>query len=262
VIYDRIEVTDAAKRPRWLFHSLREPAAFGNETSVASEEIGPQQLQVEPGRLIPHPDPGGHFRMSGAGFWVESGSPHNRGDGWLRVQTLMPGEENADRIKIGGRGHDFEVAGVQYGVTDEGYAKSDDPYAVQSTIGLEGWRVELRAKTPATAVEFLHVLQTGTGEREAAQDATRQSSPTTQTVTIESAGKTIVLTLRRTGRRGGSVRITETAARNELCDEALPESVEDHYRHHKDDPNYSLWVTDPRYRVTIEPTDEDRALAR
>lgn len=254
VIYDRIKVTDASNRPCCLLHSLREPMAFGKEVPLTPEEIGPQRLKVTGGKLIPHPQPGGHFRMGGVGFRVKSGSPHKKGDGWLRVQTLLPVEEEVERIKIGGRGHEFEVAGIQYGVTEEGYKMTDKPYTVQSTIGLEGWRVELRSNKPSTAVEFLHVLQVGTGERDAGRKVTFRSNPATHTVTVEHTGKSFVLTLRRTGRRGGSLRITETAGGKELCDEALPDTVEDHYRYYKDDPNYGLWLADPRYRVTIEPT--------
>jgi hypothetical protein len=220
------------------------------------------RIEVTEGKLVPHPQPGGHFRMGGTGFWVESGSPHEKGEGWLRVQTLVPTEEDSDRIGIGGRGHEFEVAGIQYGVTDEGYNMTDDPYAVQSTIGLEGWRVELRAKRSSRAVEFLHVLQVGTGNREAANEALLRSDPSTHTVTIEHADKTFVLTLRRTGKRGGSLRVNETTGEKVLYDDALPDTVEDHYRYYRDELNYKLWVTDPRYRVIIEPTQQDRALAK
>ncbi|MCH7721705.1 MAG: carbamoyl-phosphate synthase large subunit, partial [Planctomycetes bacterium] len=75
-------------------------------------------------------------------------------------------------------------------------------------------------------------------------------------VTIEHAGKVFALTLRRTGKRGGSLKVMNAAGRTRL-DETLPDSIEDHYRYHKDDPNFRQWVTDPRYRVVIEPTDED-----
>jgi len=200
--------------------------------------------------------------MSGAGFSVESGSPHEKGEGWLRVETLVPAEDDSDRIRIGGRGHEFEVAGIQYGVTDDGYSMTDDPYAVQSTIGLEGWRVELRAKRSSRAVEFLHVLQVGTGNIEAANEADLRSDPSTHTVTVEHADKIFILTLRRTAKRGGSLRVNETTSEKMLYDEALPDAVEDHYRNYQDESNYKLWVTDPRYRVIIEPTEEDRALLK
>jgi len=262
VIYDRIEVTDAGKAPCWLLHTLREPVAFGQQTPLRPDEIGPQKLQVAVGKLVEHPRPGGHFRMGGSEFRVESGSPHEKGEGWLRVQTLVPAEQDADRVKIGGRGHEFEVAGVQYGVTEEGYKMTDDPYAVQSTIGLEGWRVELRAKKPSRTVEFLHVLQVGTGNRQAAKQPVLRSNSSTHVVAIEYAGRSFVLTLRRTGQRGGSLRVTTATGGNVLCDETLPDTVEDHYRYYKDDPSYKLWVTDPRYRVIIEPNEKDRALEK
>ena len=43
---------------------------------------------------------------------------------------------------------------------------------------------------------------------------------------------------------------------------ALPETVEDHWRNYHADPNFKAWVSDPRYRVTIAPGDEDRKLIR
>ncbi len=252
VIYDRITVTDPAKRPCWLLHSLRPPEPFGDRKPLTGEEIGPQKLLVAPGKLIDHPQPGGHFRMGGTGFWIDSGSPHNKGEGWLRVQTLVPPTDQAERIKIGGRGHDFEVAGIQYGPTEEGYKLTDDPYAVRSTIGLEGWRVELRWRTPSHNVEFLHVLQVGTGNHAAVCEPKLQSSASTHVITIEQEGKRFLVSLRRTGNRGGSLRVIDSAAQDVLYAGDLPQTVEDHYEYYEDDPNYVLWTTDPRYRVIIE----------
>jgi len=260
VVYDRIVVSDPAKRPCWMLHSLREPKATGEERALSPEEIGPQFLD-DGKEKSPHPQPGGHFRMEGDGFWVESGSPGEKGGGWLKVQTLVPAEQDAERKKVGGRGHDFEVAGVQYGLTDEGYKKADDPYAVLSTIGLLGWRVELRHREPAEVVEFLHVLQAGTGRRAVVKKATLQSTRETHTVTVVQGGRTFEVTLRRTGKRGGSIKVIEAAGGAPPYEAALAETVEDYWRYYRDDPNFRLWVTDPRYRVVIEPTDEDRALA-
>jgi hypothetical protein len=36
-------------------------------------------------------------------------------------------------------------------------------------------------------------------------------------------------------------------------DKPLPEAVEDNWRHFGDDPSFNTWVSDPRYRVLIEP---------
>ncbi len=259
VVYDRIVVSDPAKRPCWMLHSLREPKASGQERPLTPEEIGPQFLH-DGKEEAPHPQPGGHFWMEGDEFWVESGSPGEKGEGWLRVQTLLPRDEEAERKKVGGRGHDFEVAGVQYGLTDEGYKAADGAYAVLSTIGLLGWRAELRQREPARTVEFLHVLQAGTGARAGATDAALQSTRETHTVTVEHEDRTFVLTLRRTGERGGSLQVTEVGG--SPYEAALPETVEDHWRHYREDPSFRLWVTDPRYGVVIEPTHEDRELVK
>ena len=137
VVYDRLALADPEKRPCWLLHSLREPRATGVEQALAAAELDPQFLWTGT-EQVPHPRPGGHVWMGGDGFAVESGSPGKPGAGWLSVRTLLPAEPECLRRKIGGRGHDFEVAGVQYGVADEGYQLADDPYAVRSTIGLLG----------------------------------------------------------------------------------------------------------------------------
>jgi hypothetical protein len=249
VIYDRLTLADPDQRPCWMLHSLREPRATGSEQALTTAEIGPQFFWN--GReQVPHPSPGGHVRMAGDGFDVESGSPGKQGSGWLRVRTFLPAESECQRKKIGGRGHDFEVAGVQYGLADEGYRLADDPYAARSTIGLLGWRVELRPTTAATTVEFLHVLQVGTTGQtpEAVQDATQQLTATTATLTIRQGGSRFVLTLNRSGRRGGEIAVQDPQTN---LRESLPEQVEDDWRHFQADSHHHLWQTDPRYRVVI-----------
>ena len=250
VVHDRVVVTDPAKQPCWLLHSLREPRADGPERALTPAEIGPQWLH-DGRQRAPHPLPGGHWAMGGDGWWVESGSPGRRGDGWLRVRTLLPAGNAADRRKIGGKWHDFEVAGTQYGLTEEGYRMADDPYAVRSTIGVLGWRVELRHRAPARTVEFLHVLQAGVGDRATAQDATLTSTAQAHTVTLTHAGRRFALTLTRDG-QGGRLQVS-SAAGEALCAEDLPPTVEDDWRHYQADPRYRAWTTDPAYRVVIKP---------
>jgi len=40
--------------------------------------------------------------------------------------------------------------------------------------------------------------------------------------------------------------------------QAVKRQAEDHWRHFRDDPNFRAWVTGARYRLVIEPTEEDR----
>jgi len=258
VVYDRVVVTDPSRRPCWLLHSLREPRAVGPEKALSEAERGPQFILTADGKR-PHPQPGGHFWMGGDAFLVESGSPGRKRDGWLYVRTLVPADP--ERKKVGGKWHDFEVAGTQLGPSDEGYKKADSPYAVLSTIGLLGWRVEVRHKRPAASVEFLHVMQVGIGDLrpEAAARASLRSTASTHALSLIHKGRTFELTLNRTGPRGGTIEVTE--AGRILCRDKLPRTVEDHWRHYRDEPNFRLWVTDPRYRVVIMPTEQDRALA-
>jgi len=261
VVYDRIVLprgAAAARAPCWLLHSLREPKASGAETPLPAERIGKQFVMTADGKR-PHDRPGGHVRMGGEAFTIESGSPGKRGPGRLTVRTLWPTADGADRRKIGGRGHDFEVAGIQYGLADEGYQRADDRYAVGSTIGLLGWRVELRHREPGETVEFLHVARASLGPADTGRPSLR-STPDAHVVTVAHAARTFELTLRRTGPRGGSIRIRDTAGRD-LHQADLPTTVQDHWRAWHKTPHYRTWVTDPRYRVVIEPTDADRALA-
>lgn len=180
-------------------------------------------------------------------FHVPPGKP---GTVWLSVRALIPPEKECRRKKIGGRGHDFEVSGVHYGVADEGYRLADDPYAVRSTIGLLGWRVELRPQTPAKTVEFLHVLQVGTTGQapDAMRDATHQLTAETSTVTIQQESRRFVLTLTRTGERGGAIAVEDSRTN---VRQSLPADIEDHGRYFQNDPHFQLWETDTRYRVVI-----------
>jgi hypothetical protein len=98
-----------------------------------------------------------------------------------------PPAGDCQRKKIGGQGHDFEVAGVQYALADEGYKLANDPYAAWSTIGLLGWRGELRPKTPSRNVEFLHLLQVGAEAQtaDAIRSATHQATPQANVVAVQ-----------------------------------------------------------------------------
>lgn len=256
VIYDRLVLSDPEKKPCWMLHSLREPKAAREEKEMTPEEIGPQFLWTGKEK-VRHPSPGGHVRMNGNGFAIESGSPGKTGQGWLSVRTLLPAEDECQRKKIGGRGHDFEVAGVQYGLADEGYKLADDRYAVGSTIGLLGWRVELRPKKPSKNVEFLHVMQVGVEGQaaEAIQGTTHRCTADTVAITVPQGDRRFVLTLNRTGSRGGSIAVKGDRAD---FDAPLPEVIDDHWRYFKDDPNFRAWMTDPRYRVVIEPSEQDK----
>lgn len=247
VVYDRLVLEDPHKLPCWMLHTLREPQATGPEQVLDAPQIGPQFLWDGKERIA-HPDPGGHVAMSGDGFRVESGSPGEAGQGWLSVRTILPADDQCQRKKIGGKGHEFEVAGVQYGLADEGYRLADDPYAVRSTIGLLGWRVELRPTEPSRNVEFLHVMQAGLdGQSPTAIDgATHRLTPETCELTIRQGNRRFVLSLNRTGKRGGSIAVNDSAAE---IQQPLPEDIEDDWRYFQNDPHFELWQTDPRYRV-------------
>lgn len=72
---------------------------------------------------------------------------------------------------------------------------------------------------------------------------------------IEEITRQFVIRLNRTGQRGGAIAIQDPQSN---LDQSLPLDVEDHWRHFRNDPHFQAWVTDPRYRVVIEPTEQDR----
>ena len=236
-----------------MIHTVREPKATGAGKSLTPTEIGPQFL-FNGKEQIPHPSPGGHVSMDGEAFSVESGGPAKPDGGWLTARTLFPPPAEVERKKIGGRDHDFEVANVQYALADEGYKQANDRYTVGSTIGLLGWRVELRPKTPSRTVEFLHVMQAGVegAKPESIVNATCQSTPESHVVTVRQGEQVFTLKLNREGAVGGSITINGGQAN---VAEPLPKAIEDHWRNYRADPSYKLWMTDPRYRAVIGPAD-------
>jgi hypothetical protein len=88
--------------------------------------------------------------------------------------------------------------------------------------------------------------------------ATYQATPQSGVVTVRQGDRLFTLRLNRTGERGGSIAVKGPQAN---VDEPLPETVEDHWRYFLDDPNFESWMTDPRYHIVIEPTEQDRTLA-
>ena len=97
-------------------------------------------------------------------------------------------------------------------------------------------------------------------EAKAVEGVKLESTPAKHSVTIAHGGRTFVLKLNRTGGRGGEIRWPEGGGRMQI--HMLPMSVHDHWRNYKGDANFKAWVTDPRYRVIIEPTDEERKLVK
>ncbi len=124
-------------------------------------------------------------------------------------------------------------------MADEGYRLAAAPCAVRSTIGLLGWRVELRLRTPAKTVEFQHVLQVGTTGQasDAMRDATHQLTAETSTVTIQQESRRFVLTLTRTGERGGAIAVEDSRTN---VRPSLPADIEDHGRYFRDAPYFQL----------------------
>ena len=84
--------------------------------------------------------------------------------------------------------------------------------------------------------------------------ASRLSRPTDwQRGATRRAIRQFVVRLNRTGDRAGSIAIQDPHLQK-----SFPMTVEDHWRAYCDQPQFRSWITDPRYRVVIEPTEPDR----
>ena len=107
------------------------------------------------------------------------------------------------------------------------------------------------------SVEFLHLLQVGVDGQTPSmlRDARHESTPDTHQITLRPGDQQIILRLNRTGDRAGSIGLPDPSFKGQ---EALPLDIEDHWRAYRDHPHFRSWVTDPRYRVVIEPTKPDR----
>jgi hypothetical protein len=96
------------------------------------------------------------------------------------------------------------------------------------------------------------VLQVGSEGQpaDALRGTTHQATAQAHLISIRHGNNLFTLSLNRAGGRGGSIAVKGPPGD---LNEPLPETVEDHWRYFKDDPNFTTWMTDPRYRAVIEP---------
>lgn len=229
VIFDRVTPSDPTLEIIWNLHAYQRPAWNG---------------KTEPDAMKP-----GHFLHTGGDALTIA----NPAGASMDVKMLLP--EAADRIvrTIGGRGHDFEVDGVNYGPTDATYQQLDRRKGDGGLEGVGGWRIEVSPKEVAGDVHFLHVLQTGKagalkpGEVSLLKVAGRTGAK------ILVGGKSYEVTFNSAGETGGHIRLSD--AGKVIADEALVTRIEDNYDRWKDDPRYADWMTNEFMRTVIFPCE-------
>ncbi len=224
VIFDRVTPADSTLEVIWNFHAYPRP--------------------VWNGKTEPDPADAGYFlHTAGDTFTVT-----NRAGVRMDVQTLLPAP--ADRIvrTIGGKWHDFQVDGTNYGPTDATYELLKKRNGNGGLEGVGGWRIEVAPKSANGEVHFLHVL------RVVAPADRNQPSPPIVLVTGSSragvkigAGARIREVMFNTvGATGGSLAVgTDT--------EQLVTRIEDNYDRWKSDPRYKQWMNNEFMRTVIFP---------
>lgn len=232
VIFDRVNAVNAADPKRWYLHTMEKPECIDGA--------------MKPDTAI-HPE--GHFLASGKTLR----SPHK--GSVLFSKTLLP--EKAIVRVLGGKGHQFEVNGVNGDMKEEWWAKMDNPdgKAYIERIGLGFWRVEVEPEVKQADDVFLHVLW-------ATDDGAKEMVPVTK---IEKNGQVgaqfradgcdIEVTFAQTGDVAGHVKIVKGG--KPVCDRPLASSLEDNYQKWKSDPRFTEWMTSPYMRSVIGEKDQD-----
>jgi len=224
VIFDRVTPADPKLDVIWNLHAYTRPAWNGKTEPVAGKE--------------------GHFLHAGGDTFTTT----NPAGAFLETRLLLPAE--ADRVvrTIGGKGHDFEADGVNYGVTEETYRLLDERKGDGGLEGVGGWRIEVQPNRVDGEVHYLHVLRVGApiAGAKAPLEATLLKQPGRTGVNIRLRATEAAIMFNTVGETGG--RLVLDGRR-----ENLVTKVEDNYDRWKDDPRYTEWQTNEFMRTVIFP---------
>ena len=256
VVFDRVEAAAAGLETIWNLHALSRPAWNGTAEPDATLPPDKQFVIAPDGKTrVPNPHPGGRFLHTGGDtLTIDDRWPGM--EGRLVVHLLLPRADARTVRTIGGAWHDFEVDGVNYGPTEETYARhkgARSPHQRENSIGVEGWRIEVSPADRPASTRFLAVLH--------ATDQKAAKIPSVRTIEDgDTAGAEVVIgarkyrvTFARTGPPAGRIAIHEGS--KALLDRPLARGVEDNYRKWSDDPRYPAWTTRPEYGNFIGPSE-------
>ena len=226
VIFDRVTPTDPKLEVIWNLHAYTKPAWNGKTAPVAGKE--------------------GYFLHTGGDTFTTT----NRAGAFLQTRLLLPAE--ADRVvrTIGGRGHDFEVDGVNYGATEETYRLLERRKGNGALEGVGGWRIEVAPTTVNGEAHYLHVLRVGASGAGKAPleplETTLVKQPGRSGAKITLGEKSWEVTFNTQGPTGGRLVLDGRA-------EDLVTKIEDNYDRWKADPRYNDWMTNEFMRTVIFP---------
>jgi len=208
----------------WNLHAFQNPAWNGKTAPVERKE--------------------GHFLHTGGDTFTTT----SREGTFMDTRLLLPAEAERTVRTIGGKGHDFEVNGVNHGATEATYTQLDKRKGDGGLVGVGGWRIEISPKKVTGEVHFLHVLRVGdpvNGKKTPLETTlVKQADRTGAKITL--GGKSWEVTFNTAGETGGRIVLGGRA-------EDLVTKVEDNYDRWKADPRYNEWMTNEYMRTVIFP---------
>lgn len=258
IVFDRVVKSDPRLPTRWLLHSMYEPEWNGRKVADDSLPADQQFAIAEDGKTrIANPNPGGRYMLSG-GDLLTIDDRYAGMTGRLFARVLLPAADQRNLRLIGGPWHDFEVEGVNYGPTEKTYGPktgANDPANRESSLAIEGWRVELSPKAAGADANFLVVMHAAE-QKQAQMPAVESITADGQTGAKVTIGdKVYEVTFVTSGPVGGHIKLTQ--GQKTLLDQYLAGKVEDNYGKWSSDPNYKTWMTRPEYKNFIGAKEVD-----
>ncbi|MBN1674639.1 MAG: heparinase II/III family protein [Kiritimatiellae bacterium] len=252
VVFDRVKAAKPGLETIWMLHSLYEPLWRGERRPDTSLPAEKQAVIAADGETrLPNPEPGGRYLHTGGDTFVIDDQWKGM-SGRLFARILLPQPESRVVRTIGGKWHEFEVNGVNYGPAEATYVKHKgraSPDNRDNTLGVEGWRIEVSPKGAPQETFFLVVLH--------AADQTLADMPPVRAirkgaqvgVALSADGKGYEVLFATAGPVGGTITIHE--ANRTLVDRSLADEVEDHYAKWRTDSRFREWTTNPFMKNVI-----------
>ncbi len=227
VIFDRVRAARPLDVKRWYLHTMAKPECLD-------------------GQLTPDPSlhREGHFLAQGRVLRTAHGGSA------LFSTTLLP--RNATIRVLGGKGHQFEVAGENYDMYDTWWQKVGTP-EYQEDIGLGWWRVEVEPPRPQAEDVFLHVLWVTDDQVSKMFPVETVENEGQAGARFTADGMDVEVLFATTGEVGARLKL---AARGKpICDRSLAKGVEDDYRKWSRNGRFSAWLTNAPMRAVVGKLD-------
>jgi len=252
VVFDRVKAAKPGLETIWMLHALYEPEWRGRKRPDTSLPAARQfSLSTDGKNRIPNPEPGGRYLHTGGDTFV-SDDRRKGMTGRLFTKILMPPAESRLVRTIGGRWHDFEVNGVNYGPTQATYTKHkgrENGLNKDNTVGAEGWRIEIAPRERPQETVFLVVMHAA--EQTVADMPAVRPIRTAKGVgaALSVDGTDYEILFAPAGPIGARIKIRRGG--RTLVDRPLASEIQDNYAKWRTDPRFSEWTSNPFMKNVI-----------